>query len=133
VRTSDVPHMLAQQFYRCIAKGSSAACVRHVAQILKTSTDEDIYNSVKKSIKSCDQAESNGGDDNSNDDAIIEASSSHHDALMTASVLTSFMHNLNDPLAHRLEDILVSFKRQVHLQEIQSKHATRITDYFSSM
>jgi hypothetical protein len=32
-----------------------------------------------------------------------------------------------------LEDILASFRRQVHLEEMQSKHATRITDYFSSM
>jgi hypothetical protein len=104
-----------------------------IESVVFTGTDEDIYNSVKKSIKSCDQAESNGGDNNSEDDAIIEPSPSHHDALMAASVLTSFTCNLNDPLAHRLEDIPASFKCQVHLQEMQSKHATRITDYFSSM
>jgi CHAT domain-containing protein len=38
VRASDVPHALAQQFYRRIAKGSSAARVGHVARILTEST-----------------------------------------------------------------------------------------------
>jgi hypothetical protein len=36
-RASDVPQVLAQQFYRRIAMGSSAALVRHVARILTIS------------------------------------------------------------------------------------------------
>jgi hypothetical protein len=102
-----------------------------VEAVAFTGTDKELCDAVKKSVESRDKAEANGGDDDLEDDAIIEPPPSHRDALMAASVLASFTHNINSPLARKLEDVLVSFRRQVHLEEMQSMHATRITDYFS--
>ena len=61
----------------------------------------------------------NGGDDNI-DDALVEAPPSPCEVLQAAAVLGNYIDSSNDSVACKLESILSSFRRQLHLEQTHS-------------
>ena len=72
--------------------------------------------------------EVNGGYDT--DDAV-DTKPTHKEALTAAFTLRSYVADINEPFAHKLEGILASFGRQTRLEVAQSLEPTHITDYFT--
>ena len=73
--------------------------------------------------------EINRGDDTNEE--IINMPS-HQDTLAASLILQQYVADLNDPCAHKLEDILVGFGHQVRLQKSRDIKPTLITSYFTS-
>ena len=78
-----------------------------------------------------DNAPANGGDDDFDDDAIDEACPSRHEVLLAASTISRYLDLEADPLARKLDNLLISFKHKLHIDETNSIVPTLITDYFT--
>ncbi|KAJ7903047.1 hypothetical protein B0H13DRAFT_1882305 [Mycena leptocephala] len=55
---------------------------------------------------------------------------SHQQVLEAASTLREYLLDRNDAFARKLEDILVRFGRQTHLDNMKTMRETQMTDYF---
>ncbi|KAJ7824034.1 hypothetical protein B0H13DRAFT_1919339 [Mycena leptocephala] len=55
---------------------------------------------------------------------------SHQQVLEAASTLREYLSDRNDAFARKLEDILVRFGRQTHLDNMKTMRETQMTDYF---
>ncbi|KAF5383069.1 hypothetical protein D9615_004968 [Tricholomella constricta] len=91
-------------------------------------TDQDIFDAVLARREAEEDIEGNGGDDS--DD--VEARPSRREALLAASTLRTFVSDIDEPFARKLEAILSSFGRQTRLDEFKSLKPSAIPDYFSS-
>jgi len=93
--------------------------------------DEEICQAVLAARNGQEGGPINGGDNDVEDDSPLEPCPTHHEVFQAVSVINSYVEHLNDPLARKLEEILASFGRQIHLEESRSMSATRLTDYFT--
>ena len=73
----------------------------------------------------------NDGDNDIDDDASVEPCPTHREVLQAASVIDKYIDTLDDPVAHKLEGVLASFRRQMRLEMSHSMNSTHLTDYFS--
>lgn len=73
--------------------------------------------------------EVNGGYDSDSD--AVDQKPTRKEALTAAFALRSYVADINEPFARKLEGILASFGRQTRLEETQSLEPTHITDYFT--
>jgi hypothetical protein len=46
------------------------------------------------------------------------------------STIGSYIEDLNDPIAHKIEAIFISFNMQVHLDKVNAVKPTFLTDYY---
>jgi hypothetical protein len=46
------------------------------------------------------------------------------------STINKYVEEVNDPLARRIEALLGSLNRQLHIDEARNKKETFLTDYF---
>ncbi|KAG6809892.1 hypothetical protein H0H87_011461 [Tephrocybe sp. NHM501043] len=90
-------------------------------------TDQEIYDAVMAQCKAEGDMESNGGDDSDN----VEARPLCQEALLAASTLWSFLSDIDEPFAHKLEAVLSSFSWQTHLDKFSSLKPSVISDYFA--
>ena len=103
------------------------------SQVLTGTSDEDIYQAVIDSIAARENIEINGGDNVNEDDIPIEPRPTRRDILKAASTINRYLDDLNNPIARKLEGLLGSFNRQLHLEESQSTKETVITDFFQRL
>jgi hypothetical protein len=99
----------------------------HDCDLTETS-DVEIYQAVMNAIDARKNMEINGGDDDP--DTPTEPRPTRHDVLKAASTIGRYIDDLNDPIAHKLESLLGSFKRQLRLEETRSLKNTVLTDFF---
>jgi hypothetical protein len=92
-------------------------------------SDEEIFQSVVDMHEAEQMMEVNGGYDV--DDDVVDEKPTRKEALAAAFTLRSYVADINEPFARKLEGILASFGRQTRLEEAQSLETTYITDYFS--
>ncbi|KAG6816221.1 hypothetical protein H0H87_007671 [Tephrocybe sp. NHM501043] len=90
-------------------------------------TDQEIYDAVMARREAEGDMEGNGGDDS--DD--VEARPSCQEALLAASTLRSFISDIDEPFARKLEAVLSSFGQQTRLDEFSSLKPSVISDYFA--
>jgi hypothetical protein len=97
-------------------------------------TDEEIIATVHKRREEREMMEINGGDDGAGPLGELElpAMPTRKEVLHASSTLQEYIIGMNNPLAHKLEAILVSFGHQICLEDTQATRATQITDYFTS-
>ncbi|KAG6852194.1 hypothetical protein H0H87_010614 [Tephrocybe sp. NHM501043] len=70
-------------------------------------------------------------DEDDDDESDVDVKPSCCEALLAASILQSYVSDLDDPFARKLEGILGSFGRQTRLDEFTSLKPTTISDYFA--
>src|SRR5271155_5760765 len=70
------------------------------------------------------------GDNNVDDDVPPEPCPTHCDVLKAASTINKYIEDSNDPLAQKMEAILVSFNKQLCLDETKNMKETVMTDFF---
>ena len=92
-------------------------------------SDEEIFQSVMDTRDAEQMMEVNGGDDV--DDVVVDKKPTRKKALTAAFTLRSYIADINEPFACKLEGILANFGRQTRLEENQSLEPTYITDYFT--
>ncbi|KAF8898058.1 hypothetical protein CPB84DRAFT_1781292 [Gymnopilus junonius] len=64
------------------------------------------------------------------EDIPVEPRPALHDVLKASSTISRYLEDWNDPIARKMEAILGSFNRQLHLDEVNSLKPTVLTDYF---
>jgi hypothetical protein len=94
----------------------------------KTS-DKEIYRAVMDSIKARENIDINGGDD-VDDDSPMEPRPTRREVLKALSTIGKCIEDSNDPIARKLDILLGTFNRQLHLKETQSMRSTLVTDFF---
>ena len=95
------------------------------------STEEEIFDAVMKSHAAQEESDVNGGDDDVDDNAVVVAGPTRQEALDAAAKIEAYLRDTNDPTARKVEALLVSFRRQLRLEESRSKAPTLITSYFT--
>ncbi|OJA14623.1 hypothetical protein AZE42_13790, partial [Rhizopogon vesiculosus] len=101
------------------------------SQMMDGARDEEICQAVLVARNAQEEGPINGGDVDVEDDSPLEPCPTHHEVFQAASVINRYVEHLDDPLARKLEAILASFGRQIHLEESRSMSPTRLTDYFT--
>jgi len=101
------------------------------SQILTETSDMEIYQAVIDAIDARNGQDINSGDDVSED--VIEPYPTRRDLLKATSTINKYINNLNDPLAHKMEAILGSFNRQLHLEGTRGMKDTTLTDFFTKL
>jgi len=99
------------------------------SHILTEISDKEIYHTVMDSIEACENIDTNGGN-NVDDETPIEPCPTCRDVLKALSTIGKCIKDSNDPIAHKLDTLLGSFKRQLCLDETWSMRDTAITDFF---
>jgi hypothetical protein len=104
------------------------------SHVLTESSDKEIYQAVIDSIAACENIKANGGDDVDDlEDIPIKPRPTRRDILKAVSTISKYVNELNNPITRKLEDILGSFNRQLHLNETKSMKATVLTDFFRKL
>jgi len=98
------------------------------SQVLTETSDNKIYQSVIDAIKALENLEINGGDDV--DDELIEPRPMWHDVLKAVSTIKKYIDELDDPVSHKMEEILGPFNWQLCFEEIKNMKDTILTNYF---
>ena len=65
------------------------------------------------------------------DDEVLDKKPTRKEALTATFTLKSYVADINEPFARKLEGILASFGQQTRLEEAQSLETTYIMDYFT--
>jgi len=103
--------------------------------VLTEVSDKKIYQAVINAIAAHDNLDLNGHDDGNDGDSIEEASleppPSWRDVAKAVATINRYIEELNDPLARKVEALLGTFNRQLHLNEAKSLKDTLMTDYFT--
>ena len=103
--------------------------------VLTEVSDKKIYQAVINAIAAHDNLDLNGHDDGNDGDSIEEASleppPSWRDVAKAVATINRYIEKLNDPLARKVEALLGTFNRQLHLNEAKSLKDTLMTDYFT--
>ncbi|KAG2354157.1 hypothetical protein BDR07DRAFT_1494994 [Suillus spraguei] len=99
------------------------------SQMMDEVSNEDICRAVLVARNAQEEGPINGGDDDIEDDSPLEPCPTHHEVFQAASVINRYIEHLDDPIAHKLEAILASFRHEIHLEESRSMSATHLTDY----
>jgi hypothetical protein len=81
----------------------------------KTS-DKEIYRAVMDSIKARENIDINGGDD-VDDDSPMEPCPTRREVLKALSTIGKCIEDSNDPIARKLDILLGTSNRQLHLKE----------------
>ena len=69
-----------------------------------------------------------GGDDV--DNVSLEPHPTWRDLLKATSTITRYTEEMDDPIARKLEALLGTFNRQLHLDETKGMKNTFLTDFF---
>jgi hypothetical protein len=99
------------------------------SHVLTETSDREIYQAVMDAVEACENSEINGGDD-IDDDVAIRPRPSRQEVLQAMSTIGSYLEDMNDPIAHKIEAILGSFNMQVRLDEVNAMTPTFMTDYY---
>ncbi len=99
------------------------------SHVLTETSDQEIYQAVMDAVEARENIEMSGGDDGDGD--TVEPNPTRRDVLKAASTISDYIGTINDPLARKIEVLLGSFKRQLHLHEAKTMKDTVLTDYFS--
>ena len=101
---------------------------------LNESSDEEIFQAVMDSIAARENIDATGGDDVDDSEFIpIEPRPTRRDVLKAVSTISKYVDEFNDPIARKLEGILGSFNRQLHLDETKSMKTTVLTEFFRKL
>jgi len=96
------------------------------SHVLTETSDQEIYQAVMDVIEAWENIEMSGGDDGDGDTIPT-----CRDVFKVASTISDYIGTINDPLARKMEVLLGSFKRQLHLHKAKTMKDTVLTDYFS--
>ena len=99
------------------------------SHILTETSDEEIYQAVIDSISARENIEINGGDD-VDVDGPVEPYPTRREVLKAVSTIGKYTNDLNDPFAQKIEALLGSFTKQLHLEETKRMKNTVLTDFF---
>jgi hypothetical protein len=99
------------------------------SQGLTEASDKEIYHTVMDSIKAHENININGRD-NVDDDSPMEPRPTCREVLKALSTIRKCIEDSNDPIACKLDILLETFNRQLHLKETQSMRSTLVTDFF---
>ena len=102
------------------------------SHMLLEMSDHEIYQAVMDAINAQENIEINGRDD-VDDDLPSEPCPTHWDVLKAVSTIGRYIDDLNEPIAHKMEAILGSFNRQLHLDENKTMRTTLLTDLFQQL
>ncbi|KAH0589879.1 hypothetical protein H2248_000070 [Termitomyces sp. 'cryptogamus'] len=93
----------------------------------------DIYAAVVERREAEQNREKNGGDVLDDDDEAIseKPSPSRREALSAASTLLTYISDVDQPYARKLEGILANFGHQTRLEEFQSLRPTTLAEFFT--
>jgi hypothetical protein len=95
-------------------------------------TEEDICRAVLERREAEQDREKNAGDGVDDDpDESPEIKPSRREALAAVSTISKYIADLNEPFAHKLEVVLMSFSHQMHLDTSNSLRSTTLTDFFA--
>ena len=98
------------------------------SDVLTETSDQEIYEAVVDAIRARENVDINGGDDVDNDP--IEPLPMRRDVLMAVSTIEKYTNDLNDPMARKIEALLGSFNRQLHLEESRGMKDVVLTNFF---
>ncbi|KAJ7775890.1 hypothetical protein B0H14DRAFT_3164487 [Mycena olivaceomarginata] len=99
--------------------------------LVEKATDTEIYDAVNASRNAQEVSEIRGGDDNVDDDMEYQPRPSRRQALNAVLTLQKYTAAMDDDFACRLDSLLVSFGRQIQLEETNSLVDAPITNYFT--
>jgi hypothetical protein len=71
-----------------------------------------------------------GGDDDDSSPDPVKHCPTPSEALQAISLITDYTDTVNDPIARKLEGLLVTVSRQIRLEQFRGMKETVITDYF---
>ena len=86
---------------------------------------EDIFNAVMEARR---EDEAFQMDDM--DVEVLEPLPTRREILDAVSVIERYIDDMNDPIARKLDSVLVSFRRELRIKESKSLISTKMTDYF---
>ena len=86
---------------------------------------EDIFNAVMEARR---EDEALQMDDM--DVEVLEPLPTRREILDAVSVIKRYIDDMNDPIAQKLDSVLVSFRRELRIKESKSLISTKMTDYF---
>jgi DDE superfamily endonuclease len=99
------------------------------SQVLMETSDCEIYQAVMDAINARENVEINGGDDVDND-IPLEPRPTRRDVLKAVSTIITYVGDLNELIARKIETVLGSFSRQLHLDEARTMKSSALTDFF---
>ena len=88
-------------------------------------TEEDIFETIQQH-RDTEEDNNDGNDPDSN-----AKKPNRKEALIAASTIQQYVVDINELFAWKLEEVLASFGRQIHLEDSQAMRAMQITDYFA--
>lgn len=99
------------------------------SHVLSETSDREIYQAVMDASEARENSEINGGDD-IDGDVAIRPRPTRREVLQAMSTIGSYIEDLNDPIARKIEAVLGSFNMQVRLDEVNAMKPTFMTDYY---
>ena len=82
-------------------------------------------------VKGRENIEINGGDD-VDEGADTEPLPTRREVLKAVSTINKYIDGLDDLVSHKIEGLLRSFNRQLHLNETKTIKNTVLTNYFQA-
>jgi hypothetical protein len=92
-------------------------------------SDEEIYQAIINSIIARENIEINSGDV-VDDNGPVEPYPTRCEVLKAVPTIGKYTNDLNDPVARKIEALLGSFTRQLHLEETRHMKNAVLTDFF---
>ena len=103
------------------------------SQAMDEFSDEDICCAVMNVRRAQENSDGNGGDNDANDNVEPEDIISHQEVLRAVLIIDGYVAGVDDPVAWKMEGLLYSFRKQLHLEAERNMVATSITDYFENV
>ncbi|KAI0249196.1 hypothetical protein BJV78DRAFT_1130098 [Lactifluus subvellereus] len=101
------------------------------SQMIDEMTDEEICQAVLAAQNAQEEGPINGGDDDVEDNTLLGPNPTYREVFQALSVINRHVECHGDPLSRKVDAILASFGRQMHLERSQSLVPTCVTDYFN--
>jgi hypothetical protein len=97
------------------------------------STEEEIYKAVlAASQRAREDSAINGGDDDVSNNSVPQITPTRKYFLQAAAIIDRYVSDIDDLVAQKMESLLSTFRRQLHLDESRAMIPTHIEDHFTS-
>ena len=102
------------------------------AHQLFEATDQDIYEAVMEAKEAQEESTRSNETSDANLDDPVEPVPTCIEALQAALLLQKYTRDLDDPITHKLETMLSSFRRMTHMAGMWNMKETKLISYYPS-
>lgn len=100
--------------------------------MMTETSDKEIYQAVIDSVAAWENAERNSGDD-VDEDIPTKPRPTRRDVLKAISMIGRYIDDINNPIACKVEALLVTFNKQLRHEETKNMKETFLTEYFQRL